>query len=121
MGADEDTPSYIERTPEGKIRVQATKHIQGNPDEGMRGMSENLVKEMLSSSRERPKILLHDKHVLESSTEDETEDIHELSGGGKVVIRQFVRTEVTQHIIVREYDPESSYADAINEFVNEED
>ena len=78
------------------------------------------LKQMLESTRTRPKVLFTDTHVMEQETESNHEEIHELPNGDKVVVNTYVVRELRRTVTVREFDPEKSYSDAIKEFIDGE-
>lgn len=79
--------------------------------------------ELLNSTIKRPKIIFRDRTVLES-TEDDRRTIQDeiVEIGDKKYVVLVTETTITERVkltLVREYDPETSYADAIKEFTDE--
>lgn len=85
-----------------------------------KGSHPDMLKQMLESTRLRPKTLFRDTQVLEREVEQEHEEIHELPNGDKVVTHVYVDIVKRRTITVREFDPEKSYGDAIQEFMQDE-
>jgi hypothetical protein len=78
---------------------------------------EDLAK--IFAERKKAKIITTSEIVLESEVEVIENKVYEVRDGVKVRVRITDETVKTRRIVIREFDPEASYEDGLNEFVDE--
>lgn len=83
----------------------------------MRNLNPDDIARMLEESRRRPPVIYKDKQTLETEELEHTKETVETEKGKYVVETTVIQT-VTRYVTVREFDPESSYSDMIDDFVD---
>lgn len=71
-------------------------------------------------ARKRPAIIHKYEETLESDLLDSKKQIVETDKRKYVVQEDWIRT-VKHYVVVREFDPDASYSDAISEFTEDKD
>ena len=72
--------------------------------------------DVLKHMKRRPRTLTRQNVELDRKTSDSKRYIAEDSTGKKFVIERYISIVTTEHIVVREHDPEANYSDAIDVF-----
>jgi hypothetical protein len=78
-------------------------------------MTDEFADKILANLKRRPAVIKRDEQQLEYETLEDTTNIVE-TDKGKYVIREYTVRVTTRHLVVREFDPEVSYHDALHEF-----
>jgi hypothetical protein len=69
---------------------------------------------ILASARKRPAVIHRNEEILSSVTDSDDSQMVETEKG-KYVVRTTVVTTTTRYTVVREFDPNASYQDAITD------
>lgn len=81
-------------------------------------MDQGEMFKQLFASRKRARIIKRFSRTLDSEELDSERVVDRKSG---VVIERTVIQATTEHILIREFDPDANYDDAIELFIHDED